>query len=333
MQTIIDTSRLRQNIRRIRGATRNEFCAVVKANAYGHGLYAAYHIQSLADCFLVATAEEAYALCAITDKPILMLGGQIDGVLKSYQPQIIPTVCNVKQLIAVKNSGYKRFSVAVNTGMNRLGADENALNGIASICKQYDMRPWSVYSHIYGGISSAAEQSELFDRLTSDELFRVKRHLYSSVALDLKPRGFDIYDMTRCGIAMYGYGSGTDICMKVRAKIVALNRVSRGEHVGYGDYTLDHDAMIATVDCGYADGLRRSDRQLYLKVRGVKCNVVGKPCMDLTMIDVTGAPCRVGEYAYLISDKSDTEYLAACYNTIVYEVLTGFNGRAERIYV
>ena len=55
--------------------------------------------------------------------------------------------------------------------------------------------------------------------------------------------------------------------------------------------------------------------------------------MDLCMIDVTGLPCRVGEYAYLIADKDDAEYLAKCYGTIVYEVLTGFNGRAQRIYV
>ena len=76
-----------------------------------------------------------------------------------------------------------------------------------------------------------------------------------------------------------------------------------------------------------------TDKQLYLKVRGIKCTIIGMPCMDLCMIDVTGIPCRIGEVAYLIADKEDTEYLAKCYGTIVYEVLTGFNGRAERIYI
>ena len=132
---------------------------------------------------------------------------------------------------------------------------------------------------------------------------------------------------------MYGYHSGMDICMKVRAKIVGLAYVSRGEHIGYGDYVLDRDALIATIRCGYADGLRRTDKQLYFKVRGVKCPIVGMPCMDLCMVDVSGLSCRVGEFAYLISEKSDAEYLAKCYGTIIYEVLTGFNGRAERIYL
>ena len=55
--------------------------------------------------------------------------------------------------------------------------------------------------------------------------------------------------------------------------------------------------------------------------------------MDVTMIDVTDAHCRVGEFAYIIADGEDAEYLAKCYGTIIYEVLTGFNGRAERVYV
>ncbi len=333
MQTVIDISRLRHNIRRFRAATRNEFCAVVKSDAYGHGILSACYIEPLVDCYMVATAEEAFALSVVTDKPILSLGGEVDPFLRSFRPQIIPTVCDVRQLVAVLNCGYKRFSIAVNTGMNRLGANENTLAMMTAICKDRGVAPWSVYSHLYGGISSAAAQSREFDRLTSDNILRSKRHLYNSCGYELGLNGFDLYDMTRCGISMYGYGPGMDMAMKVRAKIVAQSQVKRGEHVGYGDYLLDHDAVIATVRCGYADGLRRTDKQLYLKVRGNKCKIIGQPCMDLCMIDVTNVQCRVGEFAYLISDKSDTEYLATCYDTIVYEVLTGFNGRAERIYI
>lgn len=333
MQTVIDISRLRHNIRRFRAITRNEFCAVVKSDAYGHGIATACYIEPLVDCFMVATPNEAYALSLLTDKPILTLGGEISPYLRFKRPQIIPTVCDATQLSVLLDGGYKRFSVAVNTGMNRLGADGNKIADIAALCKERNVKPWSVFSHLYGGISSAREQAEVFDGYTADPVFSGKRHLYSSCAYDLALRGYGLYDMTRCGIAMYGYGPGMDICMKARAKILSISRVPRGAHIGYGDYTLDRDAVIATVGCGYADGLRRCDKQLYLKVRGVKCAVIGQPCMDLCMIDVTGLTCRVGEYAYLISERADAEYLAACYGTIVYEVLTGFNGRAERIYV
>ena len=330
MQTVVDLSRLRHNIRRFRALTRNEFCAVVKSNAYGHGFAVAKYIEPLVDCFMVATADEAFELSALVNKPILSLGGEIYPFTRVYSPQIVPTVCDVNGLNAVVKSGYKRFSVAVNTGMNRLGADENSLNEIVSYCKQNDIVPWSVYSHLYA-MSAAPEQASEFERLTADKILQVKRHLYCSTALDLP--GFNLYDMTRSGIAMYGYHTGMDICMRVRAKIVGLAHVGRGCHVGYGDYILDRDATIATVRCGYADGLRRTDKQLYMTVRGVKCKIVGMPCMDLCMIDVTGIPCRIGEFAYLISGKEDTEYLAKCYGTIVYEVLTGFNGRSERIYM
>ena len=319
---------MRHNIRRIRNKTGNGFCAVVKADAYGHGLVCAPGIEPVVDCFMVATASEAYALSAICRKPILTLGGDIYPYVTRFDSKIIPTVCNTAQLGDVVRAGYKRFSIAVNTGMNRLGADENELNRMVAMCKELDLPPWSVFSHVYNGMYSAGEQALEFDRLTSDKIFKNK-HLYCSCALDLN--GFNLYDMIRCGIAMYGYGKDLDVCMRVRAKIVELRRVARGQYIGYGEHALDHDAVIATVSMGYADGLRRCDKQLYLRVRDVKCPIVGVPCMDMCMIDVTKAPCRVGEFAYLIKEKSDAEFLAKCYNTIVYEVLTGFNGRAERI--
>lgn len=331
MQTVIDVSRMRQNIRKFRAATGNGFCAVVKSDAYGHGIASACFIAPLVDCFMVATAAEAFELSLLTDKPILTLGGDISPFLKFCAPNIVPTVEDARQLTAVTDAGYKRFSVSVNTGMNRLGADEKDLNEIRAVCVERNIKPWSVYSHLYGGISSAAKQSAEFERLTADGIWRGRRHLYCSCAAELP--GFDLYDMTRCGIAMYGYGKNTDICMRVRAKIVALNRVHKGEHIGYGDCIIGSDTVIATVRCGYADGLRRCDKQLYLRVRGKKCPVIGMPCMDLCMIDVGGVQTKPGEYAYLIYDKSDTEYLAKCYGTIIYEVLTGFNGRAERFYV
>lgn len=331
MQTVVYLSRIRHNIRRFRARTGNGFCAVVKSSAYGHGNATASYIEPLVDCFMVATADEAMNLVSAVSKPILVLGGDIQPFTVRREPLVIPTVCDAAQLGALLKCGYKNFSVAINTGMNRLGANERRLNAIVDLCKQIDIAPYSVFSHLYGGASSAQEQATEFERLTSDPILRRKRHLYCSCALDM--RGADLYDMTRCGIAMYGYRDGMDLCMRVRAKIVAISYVTKGSHVGYGDCTFDRDGYIATVRCGYADGLRRTDNRLYLKVRGVKCPVIGVPCMDLCMIDVTNVPCRVGEFAYLIADKEDAEYLAQCYGTIIYEVLTGFNGRAERIYI
>lgn len=332
MQTVVDLSRLRHNIRIVRSITANAFCAVVKSDAYGHGAAVAGYIEPVCDCFFVATYDEAMGLAASgIKKPILVLGGDISPFLTYAEPNIIPTVSEADQLAAVLGAGYKRFSVEIDTGMNRLGANEGGLLRLVEECKMQGVVPWSVYSHIYGGISSASAQAVEFDRLTRDPILRRRRHLYSSCALDLN--GTYLFDMTRCGIAMYGYSKYTEPCMKVRAKIVAMAHVARGEHVGYGDYVLERDSVIATVKCGYSDGLRRCDKRLYLTVRGEKCPIVGMPCMDLTMIDVTNVSCRVGEYAYLIGEKEDCEYLAKCYNTIVYEVLTGFNSRAERIYM
>ena len=116
MQTVIDVSRLRQNIRRIRARTRNEYCAVVKSDAYGHGIASACYIEPLVDCFMVATAQEAVELLAIVRKPVLTLGGDIAPYTRMYEPQIIPTVYDGAQLDAIVGAGYKRFSVEIDTG-------------------------------------------------------------------------------------------------------------------------------------------------------------------------------------------------------------------------
>lgn len=333
MQLVIDLSKLRGNIRRIRARIPVRFCAVVKAEAYGHGLMVAPYIEPIVDSFAVATCDEAMELAVSgVKKPILVLGGELKKCLYyGCAPQIVPTVNTVKDAETLLAAGKRNFSVAVNTGMNRLGADGAELDSIVGVCKNYGVKPWSVYSHIYGGISTAGEQSEAFDAMTKDAILRGNRHLYCSCALDVAENY--MFDMTRMGIAMYGYSKYTDIALTARAKIVEISRVARGSHVGYGDFVLDRDAIVATVRCGYADGFRRCDKPLYMTVRGVKCPVLGQPCMDLTMIDVTNVVCRVGENAYVIREKADALYLANVYGTIVYEVLTGFNVRAERIYV
>lgn len=330
MQAVIELSRLRHNVRRIRARTGNGFCAVVKAQAYGHGSAVASYIEPVVDCFFVANFDEAMELIyGGIKKPVLVLGGDITPFTKCFNRLLVPTVSDCSQLNALLGAGYKNFSVAINTGMNRFGANESELAKIVSACETFGIAPSTVYSHIYNGVRSATDQAAEFERLTQSKLLRSCRHLYSSCALDV---GGELYDMTRAGIAMYGYADGMDMCMRMRAKIVGLSRVPCGSHVGYGDTVLDGDRTVATVACGYADGLRRCN-DLYMRIRGQRCKVIGVPCMDVCMVDVTGVPCRVGEFAYLIYDKSDAEYLAERYGTIIYEVLTSFNGRVERIYV
>lgn len=331
MQIVVELSRLRHNIRRIRSILPQRYCAVVKAQAYGHGVSVVPYIDPVVDCFLVASYSEAEEVAFLTQKPVLVLAGEPRPLCGRSSANVVPAVYSARDAEWAIRYGCKKFSVAVNTGMNRLGADENELGRIVAVCKANDIKPWSVYSHIYGGISSAGEQSNEFERLTQDALLRGNRHLYSSCALDLRENGH--FDMVRIGIAMYGFASGFETALKARAKILSIFRVERGRHVGYGDFTLDRDCVVAAVGLGYADGLRRSDRPLYLTVRGKKCRVLGSPCMDVTMIDVSDVACRVGEFAYMIADKSDVEYLAKVYDTIVYEVLTGLNGRSERVYV
>lgn len=335
MQLVVSLSRLRGNIRKIRSIIKSRFCAVVKAEAYGHGFGVVPYIQPIVDCFAVANVDEGIRLVEMgIYKPILVLSGDSAygyGRFKLYPANIVPSVSSVKaaELVVSKN---RAFSVAINTGMNRLGANAEELDRIKRFCYDRGVKPWSVYSHIYNGCFSFREQKSLFERYTCDSFFQGNRHLFSSNVLDM-PCYNSAYDMVRMGIAMYGYSSYTSLAMLARAEILKISTVSYGEHIGYGDFIADGNLKVATVGCGYADGFRRSNKPLYMTVRGKRCRVLGQPCMDMTMIDVTNVDCREGEFAYIIKDKSDAQYLADAYGTIIYEVLTSFNGRAERIYV
>lgn len=324
IQAIVNTKVMLENIAAIRRLTKTRFCAVVKADAYGHGIAVAKTFECAVDCFAVATVCEAEELYATgVKKDILLLGSEWTD-----DSRFIPTVIDYASAKrCVERRG--RFSVKIDTGMNRLGLNESETKKVFDLFAQNNIMPYSCFSHYYNAPQSCKEQFDTFQRVLSPYCGTYLRHIAATSAI-----GHGNYlDMVRCGLGVYGYGADfLSPSLKLRAPIVSLHELKRGDNIGYG-YTAEHDCKAAVIGAGYADGMRHCNHIRYVTVNGVRCKVLGQPCMDMTVIDISAVNnVATGDYAYIIDSKRDAERLAKAHGTIVYEVLTNVGKRAVRIY-
>ena len=300
---IIDLSAIKSNAEKIKKILppKTRFCAVVKANAYGHGSEkVSSAIYGVADCFAVALAEEGVSLrLSGIDKEILVLNPlfKADAVIAARY-NLTLAADNAKDLYyaeaAGKSLGKKIFvHIKVNTGMNRGGASEEELNKILDFADGAEyVKISGVFSH-YG----APENDELFYGAT-ERFIRAKRLVKS----------FDKNVIAHISVTP---------AMKVYAPVTAARTVRRGETLMYGTKRLEEDSDVKIARYGYADGLLRQN------IAGQ----FGARCMDLTAVKKT-----VGNGKF-VPVMTDAEKLAKEYRTISYEILTKSALRAEKIYI
>ena len=152
-------------------------------------------------------------------------------------------------------------------------------------------------------------------------------------------------DMVRPGIALYGYypaqelkgldGPGLEPVMTVKSRISAVHALPKGTYVSYGRTArLERDSLLAVVPIGYGDGYPRSlSNRMTMKIRGAECPIVGRVCMDMCMVDVTGVPgVQAGDTA-VVYDGPLLERAAQLAGTIPYELLCAVSPRVPRVYL
>ena len=330
----INKENIVKNAKYLRNYTSGLMCAVVKADAYGHGaVEVAKLLLEIVDCFAVATIEEAITLCNYgIKKDILLLGNSM--ITSCLPSNVICSVSSVAELEGIFGK-CSRIHIKVKTGMNRSGCGVNDVSNIIERAKKLNISVEGFFSHFYNSQNffdvknqfSVFINSEQID-FSSNTIF----HICASNALDL-PKMFHL-DMIRWGIALYGFGSDNlSLCMNIYADIAWIGNVKKGEHIGYGNFVAETNMTICAVTMGYADGLRRNSKGITFRINDISCAVVGNVCMDVALVDVSNVDCRVGDRAYLIKTKKDVENICDAYNIIPYEVLTLFHGRAKKVYV
>ena len=150
-------------------------------------------------------------------------------------------------------------------------------------------------------------------------------------------------DAVRAGILLYGLSPNPGVtdaagllpCMTLKANVVQLSHIRKGDTVSYGAaFVSDCDMTVATLSVGYADGLLRAlSGKADVVIRGKKAKMVGKICMDMCMADVSDIDCEVGDEAVIFGDGQSADRLAELAGTINYEILCSVRNRVSRRYI
>jgi alanine racemase len=355
----IDLDAIIANWRKLeKTAVPAECAAVVKANAYGCGAERVAKALASAGCktFFVATIEEARVVrTALPAATLYALDGFFQNSGEAYAAiDCKPVIGDLNELaewdVFCRRSGWNgAAAIHIDTGMHRLGLTIPEAQGIIPRINAGDHGITLVMSHLASAElvnnPSNAKQLTAFREIAS--LFSgVPASLSNSSGIYLGPQ-FQ-FDMVRPGAALYGINPTPEAdnpmkpVVELKARIVQIRNVERGETVGYGGtWTARRPTRLAIVSAGYADGYFRAasandgTRGAEIVVAGKRCPVAGRISMDLVAIDVTDLPAnaaRRGHMVTLIGEGITVDELAHHFGTIGYEVMTNLGLRYARVY-
>lgn len=362
----IDLGRLKHNYTALREqlAPGCRFVGVVKANAYGHGAVpVAQKLEEWgADYLAVACLGEAAELRqAGVRAPILILGVTLPryaGELLAWDAaQAVGDLETGRALSAAAVAAGRTLTIHVkaDTGMSRLGflCDEahldRAAGEIAALCALPGLRAEGIFTHFSDADGCEAYTMrqftrflDLLDKLSARGVTFEIRHCAASAAMLNYPCTH--LDMVRPGIALYGHYPAPGMeytcpllpVMTLKTRVAAVRDLPAGTCVSYGrTATLARDSRLAVLPVGYGDGyFRLFSNGQPVAIRGKKAPVVGRVCMDLTMVDVSDIPGVVpGDEAVLYGDAAPVEDGADRAGTIQYELLCDVSPRVPRVYL
>jgi len=357
----IDLDAFNSNFWKIRqmAGPKTAIMAVVKANAYGHGLVKiGLQAEKLGTDYLgVAFIEEAEKLLDAGIKtPIVVLYPDVpQRAARLIHAGLIATVGSTDYLDALNQAALASNTIAriflkIETGMGRYGANSDELKALFNLGKYMDG------VEIIGVSTNLADSSNGDDTFTRKQFERFANVINSTEfpnnnitsienSSGLLLHHSDKFSLVRVGILLYGYspknklGIGFDPIMSIKSRIIQMKNWPAGRPVGYGGkFTPARDIVLATLGIGYADGYFWSlSNKSYVLVNGYKAPVVGRICMDALMVDVTDVPSvKVGDEAVLLGQSGDkritAEELSDLAGSFVYEFLSGMSDRLPRFY-
>jgi alanine racemase len=327
--------------------------AVVKADAYGLGAAEVAPALARAGCktFFVASIDEGLALRALLPKAqIAVLNGLVMGTPADFaKAALLPVLNDLGQVRQWHAYAHPRGGAAamlhVDTGLARLGLPPQEVRALAEEPELLQgFKLMLILSHLACAGEPAhpmnLEQLHRFRSLLRG-LPKAPASLAASSGIFL---GADFhFDMVRAGAALYGVNPlpGRPNVMRpvlrLRAKILQVQDVDRGQSVGYGAaHRMDRPGRVATVALGYADGwLRSSSQRGTARIAGNPAPVIGRISMDLITLDVTNIDpqlARPGAYADLLDEHYGVDDAAFAAETIGYEILTALGRRCLRLY-
>jgi alanine racemase len=349
-QALIDHAALRHNLHRVReAAPSSRVWAVLKADAYGHGLERVARCLVEADGFGVARIDEALRLRELgIARPILILGG-------CYTTQALELAAQRGFEVALHQQGQLALLdeissavppltvwLKVDTGMHRLGFSPALLDDIAERLKRHArVKTLNLLTHLANADDlsdpTTTAQLQAFDRLDQ------QAYRYCSIANSAGVLGFAAShrDWVRPGIMLYGASpflhgraerDGLRPVMTLRSRVIAVKMAGKGDPIGYGgQYRCPEEMPVAVVAVGYGDGYpRHAVEGTPVLVAGRRLPLIGRVSMDMITLDARSYPdIRVGEEAILWGEGVPVEEVAEQAGTIAYELFCNVAARVE----
>ena len=338
IQAHIDLSALAHNLRAARRATTARVLAVIKANAYGHGLLQAAEALREADGYALLDVRDAVALReAGFRQPILLLEGffsrdELPLVAEYELSCVIHSVRQLDWLDAYPRPHGLSVWLKLNSGMNRLGFSPAEYPAVLEKLKAHRaVREVTLMTHFAQADEAAgiAQQQALFEQLAAP--YRSPRSLANSAALLRHPQAHG--DWVRPGIMLYGSSPFADTSaqqlglrpvMTLSSEIISIQNLKAGEAVGYGaTFRAERAMRIGTVACGYADGYpRHAPTGTPILVDGQRTRTLGRVSMDMLAADLSELPnVQIGSRVVLWGEGMPVDDVARAAGTISYELL------------
>ena len=358
----IDLEAVEHNIKEIKKCVQGgaKFCAVVKADAYGHGAIAVAEraVKLGADYLAVAVLQEAVELrSAGITTPILILGAtQLEDAGLVVDQNITQTVFTLEAVQALSAEAVRRgrtvkVHLKIDTGMSRIGVRPEAAGDMAAaISAMPGIELEGMFSHF--ALSDARDKTYAHEQLArfrqaiagveAKGIAIPVKHIANSAAILEMPETH--FDMVRAGVILYGLWPSDEVehvielrpAMKLCAKLVYIKTMHTGEKISYGcTYTVPRESRIATLPLGYADGYTRLYAgKAVVELNGKRVPVTGRICMDQCMVDVTEVPeAAAGDEVVLFgSDTLTADEAASWLGTINYEIVCMVSPRVPRVY-
>lgn len=358
----INLSAIAHNIKIARANLNSmtKLCAVVKADAYGHGAVcvAKEAARNGVDFFAVALLQEAVSLRdAGIEQPILVLGSLLPEMADiCVEYNISHAIFDKERLYALNEAAIRQHTKAkihikIDTGMHRIGVNVRDAGDFAKLAASLPgIYIEGVFSHFATADTDDRQYStyqfarfqEALKLIQSEGVYVPIKHMANSAAL-MEFQEYQL-DMVRMGITMYGLYpdhmselyKNLKPAMKVKTRVSFVKTLKVGETIGYGrSFTTTRTSIIATVPIGYADGIsRRLSNKGYMVINGKYAPIVGKVCMDQIMLDVTDIPnVSLGsEVTVFGGSELPVGDVAKLTDTISYEIVSCIGSRIIRNY-
>lgn len=343
---------LQHNLQRVRTvAPQSKVMAVIKANAYGHGMARVAHALYEADAFAVASIEEAMNLReSAVHADIVLLEGMFSAdellLVQAYDVQLV--VHCAEQVEWLESAQVKKPIVIwlkVDTGMHRIGikpSDFNELHQRLSDCEAVAEVRFMTHFACADETKNPATAQQI--NAFADCLGEIEGQRSLANSAGILAHSDSHADWVRPGIMLYGSSSvqgetaeslGLEPVMTLKSRLIAVNDLCKGESVGYGaEWTCPEAMPVGVVACGYGDGYPRHAKEgTPVLVNGQRVPLIGRVSMDMITVDLRGIEAQQGDEVVLWGDDLPADEVAQSVGTIAYELFCHVTARVPFVEV